>query len=912
MFGRDHELEVLRRLIDDGEPSAIVLEGSPGIGKTTLWQACLEQAAAAGIPVLRSAPSPPEQGLAFAGLSDLLAEHMPTLDGALPAPQLRALRVALQLEDPGSKPVDASAIAFATLGALVALASESPLIVALDDAQWLDRGTADALSFALRRVEALRVRTVLARRVDPGAKVAPSLELALTGRAATVLTLGPLSIGAVQRVIHARLGTALPRPLLHRVHTTSAGNPLFAIELARALADAPASSPAEPLPLPSALRDLIERRLLALPRETERALQVAALLSEPTPGLLAAALGGSVDLGPAVRAGIVELNGETIHWAHPLLASGLAERLDPEARRALHEKLAGIAGSSEERAFHLLAAITKADAAAAASVEHVAADARWRGASATAADLFEGSLSLTDPDDTASLHRRHLATSEAARDSGDWRRAEFHARAAVGLAPAGPDRAEALLILATTSPTVQLEAAEEAFAHTASDPRLAARAHLLIGDSLFHRDAVRAIEVNRRALEAALQTDDDGLRAAARSAVAYLEAACLAGDPLVHLPAAVAVERSGIAVLTDFSPEMTLATVHMWRDEHTEAEAGFARAAAAAAARGDVYGANLAENHLAMVEWRAGRWGNALALAERTVTSWEASGDPSGTSTMLYCRAFVLAHLGLVERSLADVAAARQVGAPGALLGARLDWVEGHVALVRDDHGSAAELLGRSAAVFDDLGIVHPGLRLYLSDAIEAYILAERPDAAQALARHLVELGERHGLTRASVIGLRGQALVVGARGEVEEAIRLAERAVTKLGALPVPFEHARTWLTLGTLERRARRRRAARTNLERALAMFEQLGAEAWTGRVRSELARIGGRAPAPAGLTPTEQLVAELVVEGRSNKEVAASLVLSVHTVEGALTSIYRKLGVRSRTELTRTILAAEASKD
>lgn len=912
MFGRDHELDVLHRLITEGAPSAIVLEGPPGIGKTTLLLACLEQAAAAGIPVLRSAPSPPEQGLAFAGLSDLLAGHVPALDDALPAPQLRALRVALQLEDPGTKPVDASAIAFATLGALVALTSESPLLVAIDDSQWLDRGSADALSFALRRIDMHRVRTLLVRRVDPDSKVAPSLELALTGLATNLLTLGPLSIGAVQRLIRARLGTALSRPELHRVHATSAGNPLFAIELARVLPDAPPPTPAGPPPLPSALRDLIERRLLELPRDTEQALQVAALLPEPSSQLVALVLGHVAELDPAVRAGIVELDGDMIRWAHPLLASGLADRLDAEARRSLHKKLAGIAGSSEERAFHLLAATTEPDAAAAASVEEAAAAARSRGASAAAADLFAGSLSLTDADDTGSLHRRQLATSEAARDSGDWRRAERHARAAVALAPAGPDRAEALLTLATTNPSRQLEAAEEALAHTDNDPRLATRAHLLIGDVLFHRDASHAIEVNRRALQAALLTDDVGLQAAARSAVAYLEAACLAGDPFVHLPSAVSVERGGVAVLSDFSPEMTLATVHMWRDEHEQAAAGLARAAAAATTRGDVYGATLADNHLAMVEWRAGRWDRALTLAEQAVVDWEASGDPAGTSTVLYCRAFVLAHLGRMEQSLADVAAARKERAPGPLMGARLDWVEGHVALVRGDYGIAAGLLDRTATVFDELGLVHPGLRLYLSDAIEAFVLAEHLDAALALAGRLVELGERHGLARASVIGLRGRALTLGAAGEIEEAIRHVERAVGMLDAFPVPFEHARSWLALGTLARRARRRRAARISLERALVLFEQLGAEAWTGRTRSELARIGGRAPSDGALTPAERSVAELVAQGRSNKEAAAELVVSVHTVEAALTSIYRKLGVRSRTELMHRMTIREEGKD
>jgi DNA-binding CsgD family transcriptional regulator len=342
----------------------------------------------------------------------------------------------------------------------------------------------------------------------------------------------------------------------------------------------------------------------------------------------------------------------------------------------------------------------------------------------------------------------------------------------------------------------------------------------------------------------------------------------------------------------------------MWRDEHDDARDGFERAAAASTARGDGYGTTLCESHLAIVEWRAGRWDLALAFAEQALAAWGASGDPGGVSVVLYCRGFILAHLGLADAALADVARARAVDAPGTLMAARYDWIESHVALNRGDVARATVLLARTASAFDELGLAHPGLRLYLSDALDAFVAGGLLAEAEAIAEPLVELGRRHDLPRATAIGLRGRGLVYAARGDVTAALEELEAATAALERFVVPFECGRTWLALGSVQRRARRRRAARESLGRALAVFEDLAAEPWAARARAELGRIGGRAPSGGELTQTEQRVAELVAEGRSNKEVAAELIVSVHTVEAALTSIYRKLDVRSRTELARKL--------
>ena len=377
----------------------------------------------------------------------------------------------------------------------------------------------------------------------------------------------------------------------------------------------------------------------------------------------------------------------------------------------------------------------------------------------------------------------------------------------------------------------------------------------MISDSQFHLDARRALAATRRALEAATRTDDTALLAAAHSAVGYLEETCLDGEPLAHLAKAVALERAGAVVPSDFSPEIALATLRMWRDEHDEARAGFERASVAATARGDAFGTMTVDNHLAMVEWRAGRWGQALALAEQAVTTWQASGDPGGISVVLYCRGFIHAHLGHADEALADVAEAREADAPGALMAARCDWVEGHVALARGDIAHAAGLLARTSSTFDSLGCVQPGLRLYLSDAIEALVADGLAAEAEAIAEPLVELGRTHGLPRAEAIGLRGRGLVLAARGDPVAGVRELEGAVGALGRLPravragARLARARDGRAAATTETRRARVAGARARAVRG-ARRRALG-----GTRHGELARIGGRPSSDGELTPTER---------------------------------------------------------
>jgi DNA-binding NarL/FixJ family response regulator len=227
-------------------------------------------------------------------------------------------------------------------------------------------------------------------------------------------------------------------------------------------------------------------------------------------------------------------------------------------------------------------------------------------------------------------------------------------------------------------------------------------------------------------------------------------------------------------------------------------------------------------------------------------------------------------------------------------------WALGFVELLVGNVGEADRYLGAMTRTLLEAGIREPGEIRCLPDEIEALSALGRRDEAEALLEELESWADR--LERPSVqcIASRCRGVLLAARDDAEAALAAFEEAAAIQPDLPLPFERGRTLLALGTQQRRMRQRRAARTTLESALAIFEELGAMLMAEKTRAELARIGGRAPSTHDLTPTERRIASLVAEGKKNKEVAAALVVSVHTVEAALTQIYRKLEIRSRTEL------------
>ena len=316
IVGREEELRRIATLLGaeaDGS-ATILLEGAAGIGKTTLWQAAVATAEASGRRVLAARPAASEAVLPFAGLGDLLDTALDDVAGDLPDPQRRALDVARLRAEAEGAPPDARAIALGVLATVRALAARSPVLVAVDDAQWLDRPTAAALEFVLRRLGRLPVVALLAIRDEPGAV------LPLTLERAERISLGPLSLGATHRLVQTHVGIVLPRPTLARLHETSGGNPFFAIEIARAVSAA-GTEPGRDLPVPADLFGLVRGRLAALAPDAQEASAAVALLSEPTAEHVELLLGDAARADAAITAaqsaGILVGAAGRLRVAHP-------------------------------------------------------------------------------------------------------------------------------------------------------------------------------------------------------------------------------------------------------------------------------------------------------------------------------------------------------------------------------------------------------------------------------------------------------------------------------------------------------------------------------------------------------------------------------------------------------------------
>jgi hypothetical protein len=375
ILGRDAELAQIAAFVSGGPggATALVLEGAAGAGKTELWRVAVAEARAAGRRVLEARPAQAESELAFAGLGDLLAGARDVL-AELPPLQRHALSNALLLDDAAGATPEQREIAVAVLGVLRAMSESEPLIVAVDDVQWLDRASGAALSFALRRAAGDRIGVLLAQRSGHASPL--ELDPALP---AIRIEVGPLSLGAIRELLRERLDVSFPRATLRRVHDRAAGNPFFALELARAVQGRGGMlAPGDELPVPTDLGRLLRERLAALPPDTADPLAAVAALGEPPFRLVDG--GGALD--PAFEAGVLVLDGDRVRFAHPLLAAAAYDALPPHRRRTLHRRLADVVEDTEQRARQLALGADGAvpDARLAALLDEAAARARARSA----------------------------------------------------------------------------------------------------------------------------------------------------------------------------------------------------------------------------------------------------------------------------------------------------------------------------------------------------------------------------------------------------------------------------------------------------------------------------------------------------------------------------------------------------
>jgi DNA-binding CsgD family transcriptional regulator len=905
IVGRQRELGTVKRFLDDASlPRTLLIEGEAGIGKTTIWTEAARLAGADG-RLLTARPSESEAKLSFSVLTDLLAPTLSEVRDELPVPQVRALELALLLKAPavGAR-VDARAVSLGTLGVLRSLAARMPLTIAIDDVHWIDAASSRSLAFALRRLVDESVTVVAARRV-PG----PREPIGLMNMAAFYgLRLGPLPVEAIAQSLH-QVDGAFSRPLVKRIHEASGGNPFYALEIGRALTRPSSAHPraGEPLPVPDDLQTLLRDRLKPLSAEARDALLVVAASPSPSADLVAAVTGSDIALEEAARAEIVTMSGSSVAFTHPLLASAVYADAAPSTRRGVHQRLAAVSTDLEQRARHLALSSTGADDEAASSLDRAAVQARARGAPQVAAELSELAVMATPSDDSVARQRRIVTQAGNLFDAGDPRLAREIIQELIPRLEPGPARAEARFMLSSFAWKNLRRVSELLHQALVEADRESLRSQILsdlawvgldMGELTIASDRAEAAV----AVAEAMKDDPYPLRHAL--SILALTRDLLGDESGDQLERAVALQ--GTLTLADLSsPTTCLGRLLTWSSELDAAREALESELDRYREQGHETACYEILAHLADVEHRAGRFDRALRhLEEAEDIAAEAALDVFGE--ILPVRAAVAGSLGDLDD------ASRHAREGLAVCERTADrWNEircrsvlGFVEISRDDAAAAHRWLGSLPELTEEMGVREPGAFPFVPDAVEALVAIGELERATELTDRLEGQGVDRSRPLAIGTAARCRGTIEAARGDLPEAAMWLERSKETLRGLPHPFELSRTSLVAGEIERRMKQKSSARELLDASVAGFDRIGARVWAAKARRALARIGGRPPAPSDLSPSEEQVALLVADGRSNREVAASLFISVHTVEANLKRIYRKLGIRSRVELARKI--------
>jgi DNA-binding CsgD family transcriptional regulator len=910
VIGRDDEVAAGWSAVatSPGGVRAIAFVGEPGVGKSTVWAELCRRMQGSGWPVQCYRATESERRLSYCGAADVLAPIYDETADALPAHLREAVEVVLLRRPSGASGVDARLVGAGVLAMLRKAAGSGRLAIAIDDAHWLDDASSRVLAFALRRLcDADDVRLMLAARVR---EQAPLLDAMDREGLLTTVPVGPLGDDAIRSTLAADETTRLSARLIRRISADSGGNPLLAKELARAHADDHASgSPrSTPVSVPVRLAELLGARIDALSPKARDAVLVVALAVRPSADLLELVFGSATTdrtLREARKADVLVTDRDGgLRFSHPLLASVVHHRSPPSRRRAVHARLAEVTLLEEARVRHRALALAEPDNDVAQLVEDAAREAVDRGALAVAASLAELSIESTPPEARADRRRRLVLFADRLFDIGEGAEAERVARDVVSGAPRGVDRARALLLLgrsAFLSDRLRESTAllEDALVDATQDPRLVAEIRMELSGS-------NVLDTGARLEHAAAAVSlYDGLADHGGLAQALLAQATVRrsrGEPcdlriFDRVRALDAGVPSRAFELVDF--ELALSLMHLQRFE--DARAAMTNVMRFATERGE--DAILSELHAQMVriEWLAGCWDEAADHARACTRAAIRADQPP-----------VLGHITIVfplaprdpghpelDAVLDDVRVHAE--ADDASLASLATFALGLLSLARGDYPEAADRFDRVATIADRFGERGPGY--FEGHHVDALLRAGRvAQARDALARlaYQVDVG-RCAWSRAVLARCRGQVLAAeralpAARAELASAVQLSQE-------LGMPFEHALTLLALGEAERRAQQKRVAGAALTAARDGFAALGAHPWAARAQDLLDRLGGRRRAGT-LTEGELRVARLAAQGRTNAEIAGELFISIHTVESNLTRIYRKLGVRSRTQLARSL--------
>lgn len=916
LFGRSAECTHLERLLDAAAlgPVGCIVEGNPGIGKTTLWRESLEGARRRGYQILETAPSEPESVLAFSGLSDLFERLPNDALESLPEAQAHALKAALSLDEIPEESGGGQALPRAVLGMLRALSADRPVLVAIDDEQWLDPASGRVLAFALSRLRDESIAVIVARRAVPSGTLAYELSRRFGGRGLETVALRPLPMSTIKVLVEERLGRTIPRPVLRRIHQAAGGNPLYALAIALEVEARHASGDrAAELPVPRTLSDAIELRLEHLDPRASAAMLAIAVLSQPTLAMLQAAIPEFAlsDLESAERAGVIEIAGGRVRFTHPLLASTHYANTPVSKRRELHRRLATVIEDEEERAQHSALGAEAPDRDIADALERAARVAARRGAPESAAQLLEDAARLTPIDQETARSARIIGAAVHRFSSGEVSRARDMLEDEMPDLESGPLRARAriqLSLIRSDEPRVAVELLEAALDDAGGDDGLRVEIHSeLTSVSAEAGRLGRGREHAESALRVAERLGDQDLVAKALGGLAVTfvcTGELLPSDVMQRLSA---IEDSA-ALSVYHQPSTSRGFAQAWAGDIDAARPLLERAAQRALARGEEWDRLGVLLVLTMLEWEAGN--HRLAEQHRRAAE-EALGEYEEAQLWL---------VGIdATRSLerGDLTTARAKAEEGVALAERKGTFQhrsrllqslARVDLLSGKPGPAHERLAqlRSEILASGCGPAAQFKALAWADDVEALVVLGRLDEAAEVSADLKRRAELADSAHMRALASRCEGLVAAARGDLAAAIDAMDAALAEHARCERPLERGRTLLEKGSVERRAKRKAAAKETLEQALAVLEPLGAQLWASRARDELSRIGLRqARATEGLTPAQTRVGELVAEGLTNPEIARQLHMSLRTVESHLSRVYREHGVSSRSQLVAALV-------
>ncbi|MGW0434731.1 AAA family ATPase [Micromonospora sp. NPDC003197] len=902
---------------------SVVLVGGAGMGKSTVLAALGRAAGQRPGLVLVASPAEADARMPFVTLIDLFGavpgEHFDRLSPAT----LRIVELALRRRDPGGGEVDTLAVCLGILDLLRTITSAMPITLLLDDLQWVDPASAEVLSFAARRLPLGRMTILAAQRSDTAAQQPPAGPVVPPG--VVTLAVGPLPAEVLVPVITARAGGLVSRPIAQQIWALSAGNPLFALEISDAVRRSGVRpEPGAPLPVPVHLDTLMRQRLATLSPRARDTVRLAATAYRPTLALLSRAGcdAAVTDLTDASVAGICDLDASgTVSFGHPLLRAAVYAEAPVIVRMSLHARLVEVTTDPIERARHLALATGLEDETVAAALTTAADLASRRGATGVARELIGLAALRTPTADQVGWAERKLAEAHYAHQAGLL--SEAREVAGQVLAAEVPRRLRIRAWLAVFEASgdaiggmgQQVSAAREA---AAGEADLEPRVRLYC--AIHHAAALRA--------EPALA--DAGWAAEAAAVVGDGRTEAWALHVLLTVKAQLGqsrdVELARVGRLLAQRRDLgeaahlicyDLARAHFDDDRYDEAHELLRSAVRRAEEAGVFGGLEWVLHLLARVDWRRGRCTAALATVSR-FQQLAIDVEPAYGNLVRWASAEAEAVTGSLGRAieLAEqvVTETERIGDVEKLI-QFCHFLGSWRHFAGDDTGALAMLdqAREHAANFA------PGNQsvLLLAELVEVRVGVGDREQARQLLTELRDLAARFGRgnetcgdgdagtsTFAAAAAQRAEAVFAFAEGRADAAIDLLSRAAEAYRALDTPLELARTLTVWANVARRQRRRAAARTLLDEAARRCEAAGATVWRDRVEAELARLtpGGRAGNQ--LTPMEERIAALVVQGATNREIAQSLAIGVTTVEGSLTQIYRRFRIRSRVELVRAL--------